>query len=224
PKQILIRAVGPSLGLFGVSAPLANPTLTLFDATGQVIATNTGWADNAQLSTVANTVGAFHFIAGSKDSAVLVVVAPGAYTAQVSSATSSGTALIEVYDVAANDAVPTKQLINISTRGSVGTGDDVLVGGFVVSGTEPKKVLVRGIGPALTAFGVKGALADPILTLYDGNGAVVAQNDNWSDTAATEINAAATAAGAFPFAPNSRDAAIVLTLPPGQYSAIVTGA
>ena len=132
--------------------------------------------------------------------------------------------------------MPTKQLINISTRGTVGTGDDVLVGGFVVSGNESKQVLVRGVGPALGKFNVSGALADPILTVYDVKGNVVAKNDNWGTTAtvagsavassssAADVNAAINATGAFPLPRGSADAALVLTLPPGQYSAIVTGA
>jgi hypothetical protein len=140
---------------------------------------------------------------------------------------------VEVYDVSATAAVPTKQLINISTRGTVGTGDDVLVGGFVVSGNEPKKVLVRAVGPALAAFKVSGSLSDPVLKVYAADHTLIAQNDNWStpqkaasETPATaaEISAAETATGAFPFDAGSADAAVVLTLAPGQYSAVVTGA
>jgi hypothetical protein len=232
-KQMLIRAVGPSLTRFGVSGPLANPTLTLRDTTGAVVATNSGWANDAQIAAAAAGVGAFDLTSGSKDAAVLVSLQPGPYTATVQSATNGGPVLIEVYDVSATAAVPTKQLINISTRGTVGTGDNVLVGGFVVSGNEPKKVLIRGVGPALAQFKVGGVLSDPVLKVYSNTSVVIAQNDNWgtaspvsTETVATaaQISAAATATGAFPFDAGSSDAAVLLTLQPGQYSAIVTGA
>jgi len=142
--------------------------------------------------------------------------------------------LVEVYDVSANAAVPTKQLINISTRGVVGTGDNVLVAGFVVAGNEPKRVLIRGVGRGLAAFHVSGTLDDPILKLYDAHNVVVARNDNWEVTAqgdvlpmtttAADVAAADNGSGAFALAPGSKDAALVVTLPPGQYSAIVSGA
>lgn len=233
PKQILIRAVGPSLSAFHLNSPLADPTLKLFDSTGKLVASNSGWSDDAKIKAAGDGVGAFDLNAGSKDAALLVTLQPGAYTAQVQSADNTGTVLIEVYDVSANAAVPTKQLINISTRGYVGTGDDVLIAGFAVSGNEPKQVLVRGVGPTLSTFKVAGALSDPILTIYDAKGTVVAKNDNWgtplqvaSETPATaaQIMAADTATGAFALQSGSKDAAVVLTLQPGQYSAIVTGA
>jgi hypothetical protein len=143
--------------------------------------------------------------------------------------------LIEVYDVNRNAAIPTKQLINISTRGYVGTGDDVIIGGFVVAGNEPKRVLIRGVGPGLSGYGVSGLLADPVLKLYDWKGTtLLAQNDNWgtpqpvdaSQFAATasEVASAANASGAFPLTTGSNDAVIVTTLQPGLYSAILSGA
>ena len=234
PKQILIRAVGPGLTGYGIAAPLSDPSLKLYDNTGAVIATNTGWANSAQIAAAGDSVGAFKLNPGSADSALLATLAPGAYTVQVQSAKNAGAVLIEVYDASANAAVPTKQLINISTRGFVGTGDDVLIGGFVVNGNEPKRVLVRGIGPGLTAYGVANAIQDPMLKVYDAKGAVIAQNNNWGtaqpinsqQTAATaaEITAANTATGAFPLVSGSADAAVLLTLNPGAYSAVITGA
>jgi hypothetical protein len=233
-KQMLVRAVGPSLSSYGIGSPLADPTLKIFDSTGKVIATNSGWNNDAQIATAADGVGAFKLNAGSKDAAVLISLQPGTYTAQVQSATNSGTVLIEVYDVTANAAVPTKQLVNISTRAAVGTGDDVVVGGFVVAGNDPKRVLIRAVGPGLTAYGVTGVLNDPMLKLYSGS-TVVAQNDNWgtaqtvtgstlTPATAAEITAADTASGAFPLTTGSSDAAIVATLAPGTYSVIVSGA
>jgi hypothetical protein len=230
PKQVLIRAVGPSLKAFNISAPLATPSLTLFDSKQTVIGSNAGWSDDAAIAAAGDKVYAFRLGAGSKDAALLITLQPGTYTAQVQSATDSGTALVEVYDVSATDAVPTKQLINISTRGTVGTGDNVLIAGFSVSGNEPKKVLVRGIGPALTGFGVAGAVSDPVITVYSGT-KVVGQNDNWetedasvTGSTAADIRAAGSASGAFPVPAGSADAAVILTLEPGQYSAVVTGA
>ena len=234
PKQILIRAVGPGLKGFGIASPLSDPTIKLYDSNGAVIAANTGWSDDTKISAAGDGVGAFKLNKGSADSALLVTLAPGAYTVQVLSAKNSGAVLIEVYDASANAAVPTKQLINISTRGVVGTGDDVLIGGFVVNGTEPKRVLVRAIGPGLTAYHVPNALQDPMLKLYDAQGNVIAQNNDWgtplplnaSQTPATaaQISAANTASGAFPLVSGSADAVILMTLNPGAYSAVVTGA
>jgi len=230
PKQILIRAAGPALSAFGIGSPLANPTLTLFNAAGTMIGSNSGWNNDANVAAAGDKVGAFGFAANSKDAALLVTLQPGLYTAQVQSADHSGTVLMEVYDVSATAAVPTKQLINISTRGHVGTGDDVLIAGFSVSGNEKKKVLIRAVGPALTSFGVAGALSDPKITVYSAN-TVKAQNDNWGTPAAgttgsdaAAIASASTATGAFPFATGSADAAVIVDLDPGQYSAVVTGA
>jgi hypothetical protein len=159
---------------------------------------------------------------GSADSAIVATLPPGAYTAQVTSA-GTGTVLIEVYDAASGTQLSTQQLVNISTRGYVDTGDGALITGFVVDGSATQRVLVRGIGPGLTAFGVPGALADPVVRIYrNGTVAAIAENDNW-ETAAN-ISAAISAAGAFPLVNGSKDAAIVLTLPPGQYSAVLSGA
>lgn len=232
-KQILIRGVGPSLSRFGIAAPLATPQLKLYDGKNAVIATNASWNDDAQVTAAGTAVGAFPLTAGSKDAALLMTLSPGSYTAQLQSL-GTGTALIEIYDVAANSANPTKQLINISTRGTVGSGDDVLIGGFVVSGDQPKRVLIRGIGPGLSAFGVPGVLNDPAISIYDAKQALVAKNDNWGTpqpinagqtvSSAAEIAAANTATGAFALSPGSADAAVLITLPPGAYSAVVTGA
>jgi hypothetical protein len=233
PKQLLIRAVGPTLSSYGVTAPLADPHLQVFDSKGVSLATNAGWGGDSTIASTAESLGAFKLYAGSRDAALLLTVPPGSYTAQVSSPSNSGTVLVEVYDVGANAAVPTKQLINISTRGVVGTGDDAIVAGFVVAGVEPKRVLIRGVGPALSAYGVAGVLADPMLKLFDAQGTVLARNDNWEATTATDalhftttaadVSAANTAAGAFALAAGSRDSVLVLTLNPGTYTAQVSG-
>ena len=232
PKQFLIRGVGPTLAAYGISSPLASPQLKLYDEHSAVVATNAGWNDDPQIAAAASAVGAFRYNAGSKDAALLVMLAPGTHTVQLLS-NGSGTGMIEVYDVSAVSE-STKQLINISTRGTVGSGDDVLIGGFVITGDQPKRVLIRGIGPKLADFGVAGALRDAAVTVYDSKQAVVAKNDNWGTPqplavgqqvgTAGEITAAATATGAFPLSAGSADAAVLLTLPPGGYSAVVTGA
>jgi hypothetical protein len=233
PKQILIRAAGPSLTQFGITNPVTAPQLKLYDNKNAVIATNAGWNNDAAISAAATSVAAFKFNANSADAALLMTLAPGLYTAQVQSG-NTGTALVEVYDVGSADPNPTKQLINISTRGYVGTDQDVLVAGFVVSGDAPKRILIRGVGPGITQFGVTDVVADPVLKLYDAKQVAVAQNDNWEapqsigagDTPATggQITAADTAVGAFPLATGSTDAAMIVTLNPGQYTAIVSGA
>lgn len=230
PKQMLIRAIGPGLAGFGVGGAVANPRLSVFSG-GQIVAANDDWIDTPALQAAATRVGAFNLAAGSGDAAMLVTLPPGAYSAQVGTNGGQGVALVEVYDV--ESAQTTARLINLSTRGFVGTDDAVLVAGFVVSGTTPKRVLVRGVGPALGGFGVTGALTDSVLRIHSGS-TVVAQNDNWETTqlvaggpvpaAAVEIAASARTAGAFALPPGGRDAALVVTLPPGIYSAIVSGA
>ncbi len=234
PKPILIRAVGPGLAGFGLGNGLADPQLQVFNSDRKNIASNTGWNNDTAIAAAGDSVGAFKLNAGSRDAALLLTLPPGLYTAQVGSSSNSGLTLIEVYDVSANAALPTKQLVNISTRGQVGTGDDVLIGGFVVNGNGPKRVLVRGVGPGLSGFGVSGVLADPVLKLVDAKGVLVAQNDNWGTAqpvdatqfaaTASDVTAAAGATGAFPLTTGSTDSAIVITLQPGSYTAILSGA
>src|SRR5687767_6800060 len=190
---------------------MANPRLQVFDTAGRVVAENDDWSDSSAVSTTGDRVGAFKLAAGSRDAALLVSLEPGPYTAIVSG-TGEGVALVEVYD-ASETASSAQQLVNLSTRGYVDTGDGALVGGFVVTGNAPKRVLVRGIGPSLTGFGVTGAIADPVLKIYRGS-IVIAQNDNWSSpqvidaaqfaASGAEVTAAAASSGAFPLAADSR--------------------
>lgn len=229
-KQILVRAVGPTLSQYSVTGVLPNPKLQIYSG-NTLLAENEDWGGDAKVSAAAAQVGAFPLPATSKDAALLITLAPGAYSAQVASNGGDGIALVEVYDA---EATPVARLINISTRGVVDTGDGVLVGGFVIKGSTPKRVLVRGIGPALTAFNVTGVLADPTLKVVTSANVLVAQNDDWSTPQAvagqpapasgTDISAAATATGAFALTAGSKDSAILVTLPPGNYSAIVSGA
>lgn len=210
-KRVLVRAMGPSLTAAGVSGALADPTLQLTDGAGNTLATNDQWQ-----STQASEIAATGLAPGATtEAAILTSLAPGSYTAIVRGANAStGIGLVEVYDL---DLPADSYPINVSTRGVVGTGDAVMIAGFVVKGAESKTVVVRGIGPSLAAAGVTGALSDPSLELYDASGTLVQQNDNWADTQATAL----TAAGLAPS--SARDAAIVATLAPGAYTAVIRG-
>jgi hypothetical protein len=224
-KTVLIRASGPALAGFGVSGALPDPMLTLYQGSA-AMASNTGWGtagNSAAIASTAAEVGAFAWAAGSADSAILTTLQPGAYTAEVAGATGdTGVALVEVYDC--DPATATSKLADISTRSTVGTGGNIQIAGIVITGTQAKKVLVRASGPALTGFGVSGALADPELTLLSGQ-TVVATNTGWGTAAnASDIAAAALQVGAFPWSSGSADSALLVTLPPGSYTAEVMGA
>jgi hypothetical protein len=225
PKQVLIRAIGPSLTPFGILGALANPELKVF-AGSATIGSNLDWGGAANLVTAANSVGAFPLSGSSLDAVVLLNLAPGLYTAQVTgTGGTSGLALVEFYDVDSPAPFSTQKVINISTRAVVGTGENQLIAGFVVNGTTAKKVLVRAAGPSLSQFGVPGVLADPVLRIIrNSDNYVVRENDNWeAGNDAALISAAAVKTGAFAFAAGSKDAAVLISLPPGGYSATVTG-
>jgi hypothetical protein len=221
-EATLVRAVGPTLSEFGLTGLLADPRLSLFSSTGSSVASNDNWGGTAGLSTVFAQTGAFPLPAASLDSAVATSLQPGMYTAQVTGAgNGTGEVLLEVYD-ADTTAAPTAHYINASGRGFVGGTPNVLTVGFVIAGASSKTLLVRGIGPTLAAYSVTGALADPQLTIFAANQAVVGFNDNWGGTAA--LQAAFNAAYAFPLPMTSADSAIVVTLAPGAYTAQVNGA
>ena len=224
PKRVVLRAVGPTLSGFGVTGALANPRLQLFDATGKVIAENDDWS-GADTTAAMAQVGAFGLTAGAKDAALLVTLAPGAYTMQVAEVAGEGVALAEIYDASLNPNADYQRLVNISTRGEAGTGENVLIGGFIITGNSPKKVLIRGIGPGLAPFGLTGTLADPRLRVYRGS-ELVGENDNWSAVPAdaTATAQAARDTGAFALANGSKDAALILTLMPGAYTGQVSSA
>jgi large repetitive protein len=232
PKRVLLRAIGPGLVGFGVTGALVNPKLQVFDSSGRVVVENDDWS-GADTSAAFLQVGAFTLAAGSKDAALLTTLAPGSYTMQITAGTETGIALAEVYDASPNPGGEVQRLVNISTRGTVESGDGVLIGGFSISGTRPKRVLIRGVGPSLGLFNVTGALADPRISIYSGT-TVIAQNDDWSVPSSTagqpvpataaELAAAAQSVGAFALTAGSRDAAVILTLAPGSYTAQVAGA
>ncbi len=235
-KQVLIRAVGPTLSSFGISGVLANPVMQLFDSKGNLLLTNSGWGGSPGLASTFAQVYAFPLPANSADAAAVTTLQPGSYTVQVSGAGgTTGVALVEVYDVSASSQPWAQRLINVASRGDVTNGAGVLVTGFVVTGNSPIKVLIRGVGPTLqSAFSFPGSLSDPILALYDASGAVIAQNNDWgtpvavstgqTPASASDITTAAAAVYGFPLVPGSKDASLITTLAPGAYTAQVSGA
>ena len=221
-ETLLIRADGPALTQFGVAGVLAQPSLTVLS--GQtVVASNTGWGTNpnpAQIASVAAQVGAFPLASGSADCALIVSVAPGAYTVQIAGVgNTTGVALAEVYEVASTGT----RLNNISTRAQVGTGGNILIPGFVIAGSGYEQLLVRADGPGLTQFGVAGALAQPSLSVLSGQ-TVVASNTGWGTSAdPPQIASVASAVGAFALASGSADCAQVVNLTPGAYTIQISG-
>ena len=220
PKRVLLRAIGPALSGFGVPGALTDPQLRLYSSAGALVAENDNWA-GAETSAGAAAVGAFALAAGGRDAAVVVTLQPGAYTLVVSPNGGEGVALAEVYDADAGATLGGSSIRNLSTRGQIDGDASPLIAGFSVRGEGGRRVLIRGIGPALAQFGVGAVLGDPTLKIYQ-DGRLVAENDNWS-TALAENTAAAAASGAFALTSGSKDAAIVLTLAPGSYTAVVRG-
>ncbi len=226
-KNILIRAVGPTLGAapFGVPGTISDPKIDVADATGRVIFSNDNWSTTTVGgATTFASLGAFNLATNSRDAAILATnLTPGAYTATVSGVgTAAGVALVEVYDVTG-----TARLMNLSTRAQVGTGSGIIISGLVISpGSGRRQILVRAAGPALTGFGVPGALADPVIAIVNNASpnVQVASNDNWgTGTNVVSLNSAFTQSGAFAFANGSKDAAVITDLAPGSYSIQVSG-
>lgn len=229
PRAVMVRAIGPALNNFGVAGAMADPKLTLFRGGTQVAVSDnwSGESNAAAISQTAGRVGAFALPSPGRDAVVMATLEPGSYTAQIEAATGGGgIALVEVYDAGIETGSDVPKLINISTRGRVGAGEDTLIAGIVVTGNVPKRVLVRAIGPTLGSFGVAGTLPDPLLTILSGS-RTIATNDDWtnatSQTAAQEVVAAAVSVGAFALPVSSRDASLVITLNPGNYTAQVSG-
>jgi hypothetical protein len=217
-KPLLTRAVGPGLTPFSVAGVLADPRLSLV-RDGVTLGSNDNWlaADTATMA----ASGAFALAAASRDAALVTTLGAGLYSTPITATDGgSGVVLLETYDTA-TDRPPT--LAAASTRAFAGTGDDVLIPAFIISGTGALRVLIRGVGPALTAFNIGDALGDPTITLYRGQTAL-ATNDNWSTGVnATELAAAAATVGTFALTTGSRDAALIATLPPGAYTAVLGG-
>lgn len=223
-KTVLIRAVGPTLGAFGVGGTLADPKLVLYNSAGAKVAENDDFI--ASDAATFGAVGAFQLTPGGKDAALAATLAPGGYTAEVSGAGAvKGVALVEVYEVGGGAT----RLVNLSTRAQVGTGDGILIPGITISaGSSSRRLLIRAIGPTLGAFGVPGTITDPKLELYLGT-TKIAENDNWETPVGTASGTGAQLAsifgqaGAFALGQGSKDAALLTNLLPGNYTLQVSG-
>ena len=226
---VLIRGSGPALVQFGVPGTLPDPQLQLFNAADAVLATNNGWGGDATILSTATNVGAFAWPSTtSHDSALVETLAAGGYTAQVSGQSGdTGDALVEVYDAspAGSFTAGATRLTNLSARVDVGTGANVLEAGFVIAGNSALTVLIRASGPAIAVapFNVPGTLPDPQLTLQlQATAAVLGQNLAWGGD--PEISSVAASVGAFNWGdPGSHDSALLITLPPGNYTAAAAG-
>ncbi len=218
PRTILLRGVGPGLAPFGVTDALAQPRLRLFDREGRPLQEAFAWGGAAALDAAFDRLGAFKFAAASTDAALLVTLAPGNYTLHLGTVAGAGSALVEIYDAAVGGENSFERLINISSRGAVAGSETVLTGGFVIGGTSPRRVLVRGIGPGLAAFNVPTPLPNPRLRVFRG-ATLLEANDDWQDEGVFALTQAATLTGAFALGAGSRDAALLLTLGPGAYTA-----
>lgn len=232
-KRLLIRAVGPKLTTFGVPGVLPDPQIVvkrLVNSAYVDVASNDNWGTNANAAaivTTSNALGAFALDNGSLDSALILDAPPGQYTVVASGVgNTAGIAIVELYDGDATGGG--SRLTNLANRGFVGTGDDLMVMGYVVSAGAPKRLLIRAVGPTLSTFGVSGTLADPRLVVFRQDGGTstsIATNDDWNlDPGATTTAAVAAQVSAFALPAGSKDAAIVLTLPPGAYTVQGSGA
>ncbi len=214
-RKVLIRAIGPSLADFGL-VPLADPTLVLYDSTGAVLASNDNWMDTQETDIRDTGLQPNDPL----ESAIVMTLTPGIYTAIVQGnepvpgdpVPTSGTALVELYDLS---PIIAEALDNLSTRGAVQGTADPMIAGFILGNGDNVTVLLRALGPSLIQFGLSG-LSDPRLDLFDGEGNLLASNDNWQDTQSGDI-AATGLAPADPF-----EAAILINLPRGTYTAVLS--
>jgi hypothetical protein len=228
PKRVIIRAIGPELTQYGVPNVLANPTLELHDGTGSLIASNNNWATTIiggiiTATQVRDIMNSGHAPTDGLESAIIADLPAGNYTAIVRDVNRTmGVALVEVYDL----TFAGSSLVNISTRAFVQTDDNVMIGGFVIRGKTPERVIVRAIGPELTQHGVPNVLGNPTLELHNGSGALIATNDDWRTTILGGIITSDQVSdiqnsGHAPRDPS--ESAIIADLRPGNYTAIVRG-
>jgi hypothetical protein len=209
---VIVRAIGPSLAAAGIGFALADPSLQLVDASGEIIAANDDWMNGGQAQDIIETTLAPN---DPKESAIVAALAPGAYTAIVTGVDGpQAIALVEVYDL---DSANPPQLLNISTRGQVDTGQGVMIAGTIVGGTEAATLVFRGLGPSLATgpLAINNPLPDPMLRLVDGQGTTLFTNDNWQDLQAAEI------AGTGLAPTNPLEASLVFDLAPGSYTALL---
>ena len=229
-KRVIIRALGPELTQYGVSDALRNPTLELHNGAGALIASNNNWGTTIiggiiTQNQVRDIMNSGHAPSNGLESAIIADLPPGNYTAIVRGVNdTTGVGLVEVYDLNPGIVTPSS-LRNISSRSVVLTGDNVMIGGFIVQGSGTKRVIVRAIGPELTRYGIQNVLTDPTLELHNAAGALIASNDNWQTTVIGGIITRdqvmdIQSSGHAPTEPS--ESAIVAELPPGRYTAIVS--
>ena len=217
-KKVLIRGIGPSLASLGITGALSDPIIELRNASGAFVNGNNNWKDTQQAAIAATGAAPID----DRESALIITLGPGAWTVTMrGTSNTTGIGVVEVYDL---DQPADSRLANISTRGFVETGNNVMIGGFIVgSGNGAGRVMVRAIGPSLASVGISGALADPVLSLRNANGIEIGYNNDWSfaangdDSKQKEIQATGLAPS------NSKESAIVMDLPNGGYTAIVSG-
>jgi hypothetical protein len=211
-----VRGIGPSLTALGISDALADPTLELHGANGALIVANDNWQDDPAQAAQLTAMGlAFQ---DSRESGIVASLLPGASYTTILAGKDGGTGvgLVEIYDT---NHEADSQLANISTRGFVQTGSNVMIGGFILAGNNNTHVAVRGIGPSLGALGLNPVLVDPTLELHDGNGALLVSNDNWQDDPAS-----ASQLSALGLAPSdTAEAGIHVSLAPGAFTVILAG-
>ncbi|MEZ5278117.1 MAG: delta-60 repeat domain-containing protein [Opitutaceae bacterium] len=233
-KPVLIRAVGPGLAGFGIGDPLPSPRVEVLDQRGSPVAVNDGWSGNPAIAAAGVTVGAFDLLPENADAALRVDLPAGSYTVRVSDSNGlPGVVLAEIYDLELESGLTSSRLVNVSSRGPVASGSGVATGGFNVAGDEPAHLLIRAVGPGMTAFGVKGALADPVLRVFTGDGRMVARNDDWNVPftvdalypayRAADFAEAAARTGAFALESGSLDSVVLIEAAPGTYTAQATG-
>ncbi len=208
-KNVVLRAIGPSLTAAGIQGALSDPELELYNAAGELIAMNDNWT-----SLPSDTVPTGLAPTDPSESFIVASLDPGPYTAVLRGTNgATGVGLFELYDIDAQSS----RVSNISTRGLVTSGDGAMIAGFIIGGEDPTKVIVRAIGPSLAAAGVSGALLDPTLELRDAEGSLVFANNNWRSAQEAQLidsNLEPT---------DDKEAAIIATLVPGNYTATVRG-
>jgi hypothetical protein len=215
PKRVAVRGIGPSLMQFGITDVLADPTLELHNSSGALLMQNDNWQDDPAQAAQLTALGLG--LQNPNESGIVASLSPASYTAILAGKNGgTGVGLVEVYDT---NQASGSHLANISTRGLVLLGNNVMIGGFILGGSNNTHVVVRGIGPSLAPFGLSPVLANPTLVLHDGNGAVLVANDNWQDDPASASQL--TALGLAPQEP--AESGIYASLPPGAFTAVLAG-
>jgi hypothetical protein len=210
PKKVIVRALGPTLSGLGVSGALADPTIAIVNSSNVVVASNDNWRNTQEAEIAASGFAPPNDL----ESAIIATLAPGSYSAVVSGKNGgTGVGLVDLYQLDASSSI----FQNLSTRGLVGTDQNVLIGGLIIGNGEQPVIVVRAIGPTLSGFGITQPLQDPTLEVRDGNGALIAFENDWQDNTPTAVKAALLQPH------DSRESAVVLSLPAGNYTAIVRG-